>query len=98
MEVGEKFQYQVHLFICTHCSIVDENGSPLDGAALQFRKNLKELCSQKFAKADVRINVSGCLSLCQSGINAVIYPQNIWLTGLRPGEEYKVVEIIDSFL
>lgn len=99
-EERDRFNYQVHCFICTKCEAKDQNGNFVSGGALDLRKKLKDLCKDHFPKEDVRINASGCLSLCGEGISAVIYPENLWFSSLKVGDEEKffskIKRIIDN--
>lgn len=91
--------YKAHLFICTKCQYETEPGElcPED-TAKKFRKSVKDIAREKFDKCDVRINASGCLDRCQNGIASVLYPSGEWNTDLRPGDEEKLIQVVENSL
>lgn len=87
--------YDTHVFICTQCSYQTETGACSDpGKAAEFRKNLKSMAKSELPDKKIRINASGCLGQCELGIASVIYPQQDWHVGLRPGDEIKILELL----
>lgn len=89
--------YKSHLFICTKCQfkVSNEELCPED-TAKKFRKSVKDIAREKFEKSHIRINASGCLDRCEEGIASVLYPQGKWICGLRPGDEDKVIQVIEN--
>ena len=83
-----------HVFICTNCDY--QEGLTTIGPSEELRNQVKELASQKWDKSNVRINKSGCLGKCKSGIAAVIYPQEKWITDLKLTDSVKVIEEIEK--
>lgn len=75
---------------------MEEDELCLKDTAKEFRKTLKEKAKEHFSKTDVRINGSGCLGQCERGIASILYPQGIFRTGLRPGDETELVEWLKS--
>ena len=51
---------------------------------------------EKWDKEVVRVNGSACLGKCEYGISAVVYPKGEWLLDLRPGDEQKVLAVIEK--
>ena len=91
--------YKAHLFICTKCQFQTSEGVDCpEDTAKKFRKSVKDIAREKFSKNEVRINASGCLDRCQEGIASVLYPQGNWELGLRPGDEDKLIQSIESTL
>jgi predicted metal-binding protein len=92
-------EYKAHLFICTKCQYMELNGEPCsEDTAKKFRKSVKDMAREQFPKSDVRINASGCLDRCQQGISSVLYPEGKWTTDLRPGDEDKLIQLIENSL
>lgn len=46
-------------------------------------KALKEEVKKSGLKGKVRVARSGCLDLCAKGPNMFLYPDNIWLSGVK---------------
>jgi len=94
-----KINFQAHAFVCTKCTARDKNGKKCSKTdAKSFRKKIKSMAKEIWSKKNVRVNESGCLGHCERGINAVIYPQNIWLHNLKSGDEEQVVDAIEEAL
>lgn len=91
--------YKAHLFICTKCRFIKEDGQLCDEKlASDFRKSVKDLAKAKFGKGVVRVNASGCLDNCENGICSVLYPSGKWNIQLRPGDEEKLIQAIENTL
>jgi (2Fe-2S) ferredoxin len=79
----------IHLFICTNGP--DKVGKCGSKKAEELRRELKEKVSQEPWSAKCRVNASGCLGQCESGIAAVIYPEKKWYFGLSHHESEKLL-------
>jgi predicted metal-binding protein len=91
--------FSAHAFICTRCTARDKTGAKCSNTdADTFRDEIKTKAKELWNKKTVRVNKSGCLGHCEKGINAVIYPQNIWLHHLKSGDEDKVLDHIEKAL
>lgn len=92
--------YQTHVFICQSCRYRDENGDLCHpDTATELKKRVKALCLDQADKKSLRVNSSGCLGQCESGINAVIYPEGRWMLNLRAGDEVKLSQAaLESYL
>lgn len=79
-------EYKCHLFICTNTKEKGASCGPKGAATL--RTELKKRMEEKYPdkKPLFRINASGCLGLCEKGINSVSYPSGTWTTGLTNSE------------
>lgn len=86
----------IHVFICNSCT-KEGGGKPSeDGVGVRFQSTVKRMAAQRWSKNLVRINSSGCLGMCAKGINCVIYPGGKWVTNLAPGDEHKIIKIIQE--
>ena len=78
--------YVCHVLVCTN----DRHGerkSCADGQSVQLSEQLKEAVRQRSQlKGRVRISAAGCLGLCASGPNVILYPQAIWFSGVTPAD------------
>ncbi len=81
---------QGHLFICTNKKEKGECCFPKGGEKMQ--KQLKEwIKSDPQLSQKLKVSKSGCLSHCEAGIAAVLYPSGQWFThvGEQDIEELK---------
>lgn len=83
--------YKTHVFICTNGA--DKEGKCGHKGAEHLRSEVKAACAMKNDKT-LRVNASGCLGKCESGIAAVIYPQGKWLTELKSTDKEIVLNAI----
>ena len=72
-----------HLFICTRCKT--QTGE--EGKGLELQQSLKKFFKENHPEKSLRINKSGCLGKCSTGINAVCYPEGEWFKELSTTDE-----------
>ena len=90
-------RYQVHVFICTR-KRNDGSKSCYEGDAIAIKDALKAASEQKGWKPKVRISESGCLGVCGAGPNVMIYPQQIWYTGVKPEDTQEIISDIERLI
>lgn len=72
-----------HLFICTRCT----TPTGQEGEGLQLQKSLKSYFKKNHSDKLIRVNKSGCLGKCSTGVNAVCYPEGRWFEKLSLDDE-----------
>lgn len=72
---------KVHIFVCTNAP--DKPGKCGHKGGADLRMALKDLAAKETWAKDCRVNASGCLGQCESGIAAVTYPQGEWQLNLK---------------
>ena len=76
-------KFDKHIFICTNDRGSDHpRGDCVRCGGLDIRMRFVHLINKNGLKGKVRANKSGCLDVCEIGPAVVIYPQNIWYTGI----------------
>ena len=76
-------KFDKHIFICTNDRGSDHpRGDCVRCGGLDIRMRFVHLINKNGLKGKVRANKSGCLDVCEIGPAIVIYPQNIWYTGI----------------
>ena len=76
-------KFDKHIFICTNDRGSDHpRGDCVRCGGLDIRMRFVHLINKNGLKGVVRANKSGCLDVCEVGPAVVIYPQNIWYTGI----------------
>ncbi|MBU0678935.1 MAG: (2Fe-2S) ferredoxin domain-containing protein [Verrucomicrobia bacterium] len=69
--------YTCHVFVCVN-DRKGERQSCADGVGTAIKDLLKQKVEERGWKPQVRVSQSGCLGVCSSGPNVMIYPQKIW--------------------
>ena len=74
-------QYQRHVFVCT-----SGDTCPAQGDVERMVKALRTAVAQAGKHTEVRINKAGCFSQCGHGPMIVVYPENVWYSGVRESD------------
>ena len=80
-------QYDVHVFVCT-----SGETCPTQGDTEKFVKILRSGAFQAGKKTEVRINKAGCFSQCGHGPMIVVYPDNVWYSGVTQEDLKEIFE------
>src|SRR2546427_7555062 len=83
-------QYDRHVFVCT-----TGEECPVQGDVEKFVKVLREGARQVGKTMEIRINKAGCFSQCGHGPMMVVYPENVWYSGVQ---ESDLQEILTSHI
>ena len=81
--------FERHVFVCTHGEYC-----PFDGS-VEVHRLLKEGVAARGLKGRVRVNKAGCFDQCGNGPMVVVYPENVWYSGVDPA---KAVRILDEHI
>ncbi len=79
-------QFERHIFVC-----LSGRACPHQGA-LEVFQSLRARAKAAGITDRVRINKSGCLAQCGFGPMAVVYPEGVWYSQLRPEDATEIVE------
>lgn len=71
-------QFRKHVFVCTYGPYC-----VFDGDTEGLLKRLKHLVAEAGLRDEVRINRAGCLNQCGHGPNVVVYPDDVWYSGVQ---------------
>ena len=80
-------QYDVHVFVCT-----GGETCPTQGNVEQFVKYLRGEVVRAGRQQDVRVNKAGCFSQCGHGPMIVVYPDNVWYSGVQESDLEEIVQ------
>ncbi len=83
-------QYERHVFVCTTGSTC-----PTQGDTEGYVKHLRGEVAKAGLHVQIRINRSGCFSQCGNGPMIVVYPEDVWYSGVRVED---LAEIVQSHL
>jgi len=89
--------FECHVFVCTHTRN-GESKACLDGNSSEVRDILKAEVKKLGLNSRVRVSQSGCLGLCASGPNIVIYPQKIWFAQVDKSDIPEILETIKGLV
>ena len=86
-----------HIFVCTNDrggqrkSCADQN-SPL------IRTSLKIEVGKRGWKKRVRVSKCGCLGLCATGPNVMLYPQKLWFSEVSTDDVEGIISKVEEIL
>ena len=89
--------YLCHILVCVN----DRHGerqSCSDGMSPEIRDHLKEQVEKRGWKPRVRVSQTGCLGLCAKGPNVMLYPQNIWFSGVTLADADTILDKVAEFV
>ncbi len=93
----QKSPYDCHVFVCTN----DRGGvrkSCADGNSPEIRARLKAEINNRGWKGRVRVSQCGCMGLCASGPNVMIYPQKAWFSAVTEEDTDDIIARLESML
>ena len=83
-------QYARHVFVCT-----SGETCPTQGDVEKLVKMLRAGVVTAGRQVEVRINKAGCFSQCGHGPMIVVYPENVWYSGVQQSD---IGEVLDSHI
>jgi (2Fe-2S) ferredoxin/predicted O-methyltransferase YrrM len=83
--------FRYHVFVCDQQK---PEGAPSCGArgGLAVIEALRREVVARGLEGQVQVTACGSLGLCESGPNAVVYPEGTWYRGLTPADATELVE------
>jgi len=97
MAVQRESPYAAHVFVCTNDRGGERKSCADDNSEL-VKATLKRVVEERGWKGKVRVSMSGCMGLCATGPNVVIYPQKVLFTGVSPDDVESIVSAIEGFV
>jgi (2Fe-2S) ferredoxin len=89
--------YKCHVFVCVN-SRGGERKSCGDGDNPGLKAILKDEIKNRGWKGLARVSDSGCLGLCESGPNIMIYPQGIWFAEVTLDDVPEILQTLEKIL
>jgi len=78
--------YRKIVFVCTNQRDTDERPCCAGRKSAELHAKLKELVKERKLRGKVRVSKSGCLDQCASGPNIMLFPDNIWYSGVQEAD------------
>lgn len=97
MSQMQESPYACHILVCTN----DRQGkkqSCADGSALAVRSRLKIEIKDRGWRGRVRVSQSGCMGLCRKGPNIILYPANLWFSGVTEADIPDILAKVEPLL
>ncbi len=86
--------YQRQIFVCTNNANGEKASCGDHQAELVFRQ-LREIAKERKLHPMIRVAQAKCLGQCNSGVNIMIYPENVWHNHVKLSD---VQEIADKYI
>jgi (2Fe-2S) ferredoxin len=80
-------QYRTHVFVCT-----TGDACPKQGDVERYVKWLRGEAAKAGLRTEVRVNKAGCFSQCGHGPMIVVYPEDVWYTGVQESDLQEIFE------
>jgi (2Fe-2S) ferredoxin len=95
----QKSPYLCHIFICTNVRN-DNPENPGCGTKCgpELKALLKKAVNERGWKGKVRVSTSGCMGLCGTGPNVVLYPQGIHFSAVTEDDIPQILNAIEQQL
>jgi (2Fe-2S) ferredoxin len=88
----QKVPYRRMVFVCTN--VREEDGRPACGlrGSEKICEAFKEEVKKRGLKGKIRALKSGCMDLCESGPNVMIFPDGLYYSGVTPEDVPALIE------
>lgn len=74
--------YKRQIFVCTN-NANGEKASCGDHKGEEVFRQLREIAKERKLHPMIRVAQAKCLGQCAKGVNIMVYPENIWHSGVR---------------
>lgn len=89
--------YLCHIFVCSNAR---ENNPANPGCGAKggsdLKAKLKAMIAERGWRGNVRVSTTGCMGLCASGPNVIVYPQGIHFSGVTVADLPAVIETVEK--
>ena len=89
--------YKCHLFVCTKTR-GGEQSSCGDAGTPDLKAAIKTEIKNRGWKGIVRVSDSGCLGVCASGPNIMVYPQQIWFSAVSHDDLPEILQTLENIV
>jgi len=94
----KEVRFDRHILVCTN--VKDDESKPCCGrrAGLEIYQKLKQRVKEGNFEGRVKVSQARCFSMCTEGPNMVVYPEQIWHTGVTVDDVGEIIKkYIDPF-
>ena len=82
------------IFVCTNQRAAGERVCCANGGGCDLRDKLKEMVKARQLRSRVRVSASGCMDKCEDGPNVMIFPDNVWLSGVTESDLEPILDAV----
>lgn len=82
------------IFVCTNQREPGERVCCADGGGCALRDTLKAMVKSRQLRSKVRVSASGCMDKCEDGANVMIFPDNVWLSGVSEDDATAIMDAV----
>ena len=92
--LSNSLPYEKIIFVCTNRREAGERICCANGGGCELRDTLKAMVKARQLRSKVRVSASGCMDKCEDGPNVMIFPDNVWLSGVRESDATAIVDAV----
>lgn len=86
-------RFEKHVFVCLNERNPDDpRGCCSAKGAAAVLDRLKGTVHTRGLKRKIRINQTGCLDQCATGVSMVVYPEGVWYGNVTPADCDEILE------
>jgi len=78
--------YEKIVFVCANQRPPGERKCCANGGGGGFRARLKATVKERGLAARIRVSQSGCMHRCEQGPNIMVFPDNLWFSGVTESD------------
>ena len=86
------------VFVCCHQRDSGERVCCADRGGVALRDALKARVRERGLRLRIRVSQSGCMDRCEDGANVMIFPDNLWLSGVTEADVDPLLDRLASDL
>jgi len=87
--------YKCHLFVCTNSRGGGKKSCGDEGTP-DLKATIKAEIKNRGWKGIVRVSESGCLGVCDTGPNIMVYPQKIWFSCVSHDDLPEIIQTVED--
>ena len=80
--LSHKIPYQRQIFVCTN-NANGQKASCEDHQGEEVFRQLREIAKECKVHPNIRVAQAKCLGQCATGVNIMVYPDNVWHSDVR---------------
>ena len=85
----EKLPYERTIFVCSNQR---EKGTCCNNSGgSKIRDKLKDFLKEHNLNKRIRVSRSGCMGKCDSGVNIMVFPDNVWIKNTSEGDTMEII-------
>ena len=74
------------IFVCTNWREEGERVCCASRCGVELHARLKALVKERGYRTKIRVSKSGCMDRCEEGANMMVFPDNVWLSGMTDAD------------